>query len=421
MQVRRPMRIAGSLWPPPSKSISQRYFLLALLSRRAVTIERPLVAEDTTYFLAALENLGVEVEWTGQTLNLRPGPLPTGAALDCGSGGTMLRFLVAALTSLPGEWTVDGSERLRQRPLGALIGTLRAFGAEIRCLGVEGFAPLHIEGGSLVGGSAKIDASESSQYLSALLMAAFGARQETILEVSGLSSGPYVDLTFDAIELFDGSVDRESLEIFRVTPQKLQAGRLPVEGDWSASAYPAAAAALVGGRVELSGLDIASRQGDRRLLDLLGEMGAEIEFEGDTVVVEGNGRLRSLEVDMSDIPDQAPTIAALAPFAIGTTRISKVPHLRLKESDRLQAMATELRKAGATVEEQLDGLTIPGVWAEREPPSNPVEVASYNDHRIAMSMALLGLRRGGLSVRDPQVVAKSYPNFWRDLAVLEQD
>lgn len=421
VEVRPARRVVGSLWPPPSKSISQRYFLLALLGRCAVTIERPLVAEDTTHFLTALEDLGVRVEWTGQTLDLRPGPLPNSAELDCGCGGTMLRFLVAALTALPGQWTVGGSERLSRRPLGPLISALRALGATVRCTEVEGFAPLEIEGGSLSGGRAKVDARESSQYLSALLMAAFGARKETTLEIGGLSSRPYLDLTLDAIELFGGSVDRSSPDVLRVTPQTLQGGRLTVEGDWSAAAYPAAAAALIGGRVELAGLDIASRQGDRRLLDLLGEMGAEIRSVGDTVVVESDGCLHGLDVDMSDIPDQVPTIAALAPFAAGTTRIVNVPHLRFKESDRLEAMTTELRRVGATVEEQSAGLVIPGIWASSRPPSHPVEVASHQDHRIAMSMALLGLRRGGLSIRDPRVVAKSYPNFWRDLALVVQD
>ncbi len=314
---------------------------------------------------------------------------------------------------------IDGSDQLRRRPLGSLIRALRQLGATIRCRRVEGYAPLEIGGGTLVGGEATIDAGESSQYLSALLMAALRAQSETTLAVGSLTSRPYLDLTLDAIEVFGGVVDRSSPGIFRVRPQSLRGGRFTVEGDWSAGAYPAAAVALVGGRVELKGLETSSRQGDRRLLDLIVEMGAVIETTaGGTLVVQGSGRLRGLEVDMSDMPDQVPTVAALAPFAAGITRIVNVPHLRLKESDRLQSMAVELRRVGATVEEQPGGLVVPGIWADSQPPSEPVEVESHQDHRVAMSMAIVGLRRAGLSVADPQVVAKSYPNFWKDLTGL---
>ena len=188
-----------------------------------------------------------------------------------------------------------------------------------------------------------------------------------------------------------------------------------MEGDFSAAAYPAAAAALTGGRVRIEGVSPRSKQGDRRFLEVLDRMGARVEWLSDTLQVTGAPVLHSVEVDFSDMPDQVPTLAALAPFAVGTTTIENVPHLRIKESDRLAAMSTELRRLGADLDELPAGLEVRGSWAERSVPSAETEVETYGDHRIAMSLAICGLRRPGLVVRQPEVVAKSYPAFWRDL------
>jgi 3-phosphoshikimate 1-carboxyvinyltransferase len=188
-----------------------------------------------------------------------------------------------------------------------------------------------------------------------------------------------------------------------------------VEGDYSAAAYPAAAALVTGGEVELHGLEPGSHQGDRGFLEVLERMGAEIEWQTEGVRVAAGSRLTAVDLDLSSMPDQVPTLAALAPFARGTTRIRNVPHLRLKESDRLAAMASELRKLGVEVTEIEDGLVIPGLWAETTPPEEQVVVDSHGDHRIAMSLALTGLRRPGVSVANSGVVAKSYPSFWSDL------
>jgi 3-phosphoshikimate 1-carboxyvinyltransferase len=210
-------------------------------------------------------------------------------------------------------------------------------------------------------------------------------------------------------------VERLEDRVFRVVPTELRGGQWRVEGDYSAAAYPAAAALLTGGEVELRGLEPGSRQGDRGFLEVLGRMGAEIEWRDESVVVRAGRRLSAADLDLSSMPDQVPTLAALAPFAHGTTRISNVPHLRLKESDRLAAMASELSKLGVEVTETEDGLVIPGLWAETTPPDDEVIVDSHGDHRIAMSLALTGLRRPGVSVANPEVVAKSYPSFWSDL------
>ncbi|HEX4959776.1 MAG TPA: 3-phosphoshikimate 1-carboxyvinyltransferase [Thermoanaerobaculia bacterium] len=414
-------RARGKLRVPPSKSVTHRYFNLALLSGAPVVVERPLIAEDTRLFLAALGRCGFRVEEGEDEVRLTPEGRPgKGEQMEeveilCGNAGTMLRFLVATLTVIPGRWRLDGVPRLRERPVGPLVDALRGLGARLEYLGEPGYIPLRIEGGSLRGGTAILDAGESSQYLSAILMAALRAPEPVVVEVPSLTSRPYVDVTLAAATAFDGHIERVGPRAYRVRPSALRGGRLRVEGDYSAACYPAAAAALTGGEVLLEGLSPDSRQGDRELLDLLAEMGAEVFWKGELLRVRG-GELRGIKADLSGMPDQVPTLAALAPFAAGETLIYNVAHLRIKESDRLEAMATGLAKLGADVREGRDSLWIPGLWSEAEPPADTVHVDPWGDHRIAMSLALVGLRRPGVVIDHPEVVAKSYPGFWRDLA-----
>jgi 3-phosphoshikimate 1-carboxyvinyltransferase len=402
---------------PASKSVTQRYFNLALLGRLPLEVRRPLLSEDTRDFLGGLEVCGFQVERGADAVRIVPGELPSGGEIFCGAGGTMFRFLTAALTAVPGRWRLDGVPRLRERTVAPLLAALRQLGAEITCPEREGFAPLEIRGGTLIGGRATLDAGASSQFLSALLMAAQSAPEPTTVEVAALTSEPYVDLTLDAIAELGGAVERREGG-FLVRPSRLTHRDVVVEADFSAAAYPASAAALTGGRVSLRPLRSGSRQGDRRFVDLLERMGARVRWGDGELEVSGGELTAPGEADLSQMPDQVPTLAALAPFARGTTRIVNVPHLRIKESDRLAAMARELTRVGAEVEELEDGLVIPGVWAEREPPSEPVSVATWGDHRIAMSMALVALRRPGVEILDPGVVAKSYPDFWSDLETL---
>ncbi|MEA2602350.1 MAG: 3-phosphoshikimate 1-carboxyvinyltransferase [Acidobacteriota bacterium] len=408
-------RAHGRLRVPSSKSLTHRYFNLALLSGAPMVVERPLFAEDTRLFLAALGRCGFRVEEGEDEVRLTPEERPAGEVeIFCGNAGTMLRFLVATLTVVPGRWRLDGVPRLRERPVGPLVDALRSLGANLEYLAAEGYVPLRIEGGSLRGGTTSLDAGESSQYLSAILMAALRAPEPVVVEVPSLTSRPYVDVTLAAATAFDGHIERVGPRAYRVRPSALRGGRLRVEGDYSAACYPAAAAALTGGDVSLDGLSPDSRQGDREFMDLLAEMGAEISWKGEVLRIRG-GDLRGIKADLSGMPDQVPTLAALAPFALGETLIHNVAHLRIKESDRLEAMATELEKLGADVREGRDSLWIPGLWSEAEPSSEPVHVDPRGDHRIAMSLALVGLRRPGVVVDHPEVVAKSYPGFWRDL------
>ena len=417
-------RVHGRLRLPGSKSISQRHFNLALLFQkelhgRTLQVLRPLFSEDTEHYLQGLSAAGFVVERRGDDVALTPGPPPNGTArIFCGAGGTMFRFLTAALTAVPGTYELDGIARLRERPIAALVSALRQLGARIDYLDREGFAPLRLHGGSLRGGRAVLDAGISSQFLSAVLMAALAAEEPSVIEVAALTSEPYVDLTLDAIAAFGGRVQKEP-GLFRVFPGR--EGTMPdaiaVEADYSAVGYPAAAAALTGGTVFLEDLSPGSHQGDRHFVDLLERMGAQLVWRDGGLEVRG-GELLAIDADLEAMPDQVPTLAALAPFARGTTHIRNVPNLRVKESDRLAAMTSELRRVGAVVEELPDGLIIPGVWADAAPPEDPVLVESWGDHRIAMAMALVGLRRPGLLVAEPAVVGKSYPGFWRDLESL---
>ncbi len=413
-------RVSGRLRVPSSKSLTNRYLNLALLSRAPLVLEHPLRSEDTHLFLDALRRCGFGVEEEGERVLLEPGPAPAGEVeIFCGASGTMLRFLVATLAALPGVWRLDGIPRLRERPVRPLVDALRRLGTRIDYLAAEGFVPLRIEGGTLGAGSTVIDAGESSQYLSALLMAGLRAPGEVIVDAAALTSEPYVDITLDVVAAFGGRIEVLGPRTWRVVPSSLAAGRVEVEGDWSAAAYPAAAAALTRGEVTLTGLLQTSRQGDRGFADLLAAMGAEVAWEAGAMTVRGGAPLRGVEADLSAMPDQVPTLAALAPFAQGTTRIFNVAHLRIKESDRLEAMATELRKLGAAVEEGPDWLRLAGTWAETVPAdAAEVRIDPRGDHRIAMACALVGLRRPGVVITTPGVVAKSYPEFWRDLASL---
>ena len=423
----------GRVRVPPSKSITHRYLNLALLARRPLIVERPLLADDTRLFLAALARCGWTVEERPEEIGLAPlgggvsGSYPPGphppTEIFCGNAGTMLRFLIASLAALPGRWLLDGVARLRERPVGPLVEALRRLGAEVRYLGGPGRVPLEIAGATLGGGVTGLDAGESSQFLSALLMAGLAAPRPLTVEVTALTSAPYVEVTLAAARRCGGRIETLPGEggtlRYRVVPGLLPPARLRVEGDASAACYPAAAAALTGGSVLLEGLTADSPQGDRRLLELLARMGAAVAWSGDEGTVRG-GPLQAIEADLSAMPDQVPTLAALAPFARGTTRIRNVAHLRLKESDRLAAMASELRRLGAEVEEGTDRLDITGTWWQAPPPHDRVAVDTHGDHRIAMSLALVGLRRPGVVVESPQVVAKSYPAFWQDfLGLLE--
>ena len=419
--------VAGRVRVPSSKSVTNRYLNLALLAEARTELEWPLVAEDSEQFASALVTAGFRVERAAHRWTVTPPaaerrgsgtPAVEPVTLDCGAGGTMLRLLTGSLAALPGRWLLDGVPRLRERPIGPLVAALERLGATYDYLGRAGYPPVVVEGGTLVGGETVLDAGESSQYLSSLLLAALRAERPVEVTVEALTSAPYVDLTLEAAERFGGAIERLSAARFRVEPATLAAGRVRVEADYSAAAYPAAAALVSGGEVVLTGLHPASAQGDRQFLALLERVGGRFEWRGSELTVSGGSELAAVDADLSAVPDQVPTLAAVAPFARGTTRIRNVAHLRLKESDRLAVMARELGRLGATIRETDDGLEIEGTWSDDAPPSERVTVDPQDDHRIAMSLAVAGLRRPGVTIADPAVVAKSSPDFWSDFFAL---
>jgi 3-phosphoshikimate 1-carboxyvinyltransferase len=418
MPVPAGRKAEGSLTPPASKSVTQRYLLAAVLAEGSTVIEGPLRSADTAATVAALPALGGRVDESadGSILRVESVVPPMASRIECGANGTLLRLAMGVAAALPGRRVLDGTPRLRERPVAPLGGALERLGAGVRYLGRAGFAPVEIDGGHLVGGAVAIDAGLSSQYVSALLLAAVGGREEVEISASSLVSAPYVELTLRCLADLGARIERPG-GAWRVIPRRLRGCRVRVEPDASAACYPAAAAALTGGRVLLRHLSASGAQGDLALFGLLARMGAAVHWGVEGVTVEGRG-LEGIEADLSALPDQVPTLAALAPFARGTTVIRGVPHLRLKESDRLAVMARELTRLGAVVHERSEGLEIPGLWAESAPPTDAVTVDPAGDHRVAMSLALTGLRRSGVRVGDWQVVAKSYPGFWLDLEAL---
>lgn len=400
---------------PGSKSVTHRAFLMAALADGDSTIGNPLRAEDTLLTARALEQLGVRIRWDDAGVSVTPPPRRwsrPGGPLLLGNSGTSTRLLLAVAAAGEGRFVFDGSARLRERPMSPVLEALERLGAGVRWLARPGCLPVEIQGCGLSGGEVEVDASESSQFLSALLMAAPCARGEMRIGwKQPVASFPYVRLTLSmmkdaGITLFTSGENG----IVIPAPQTYSPLRMTVEGDFSSASYFWAAAAVTGGAVHTSPLSRKSAQGDRRLLDILECMGCGVswEEEGVRVTGAGAGNLNAVNVDMNDIPDMVPTLAVLAAFARGTTRIRNVAHLRVKESDRLRTVALELAKLDVPVSELPDGLEILG--GEARPPRVPIE--SHNDHRIAMAFAVAGLRTGGMAIRGAAAVAKSFPAFW---------
>jgi 3-phosphoshikimate 1-carboxyvinyltransferase len=407
---------------PGSKSITNRAAVCAALAAGESALEGALDSDDSEAMRVALGALGVPVAVDGDVWRVsgRDGRLAAPAApLDARASGTTARFLTAAATLADGPVVIDGAPRMRERPIDDLADALRALGAKVELLGRGGCPPLRVAGGGLAGGRAAIDARRSSQFVTAVLLAAPYARADVVLEpVAGVVvSRPYVDLTLQVMGAFGAEAGwQDGGRALRVAAgRRYRARRFAIEPDASAAAYPFAAAAIAGGTVRVPGVPEASLQSDFGLLAILERMGCTVERRGDTVAVRGpgpEGRLRAVDVDMNDLPDAVLALAVVALFAEGTTRIRNVANLRIKETDRLAALETELRKLGARAEAGPDWLAItPG-------PLRGAAVDTYDDHRMAMSFALAGLRVPGVVIRDPGCVAKTWPSYFDALARL---
>lgn len=421
-RIRAAGPIDARVRPPGSKSLTNRHLLMSALAREPSMLRGASLADDALRMIDGLRRLGVAVEVRDDAQEIRVtgcgGELPADeAAIDVGPAGTAMRFLTALCTLGRGAFRIDGSARMRGRPIGALVDGLSALGAAIGYGDIPGYPPLTIAARGLDGGLATFTDPPSSQFLSAICMVAPCARQDVFLRVDGaIPSRPYLDLTLDAMHArgvdvltFDGS------RFVAAAGQRYAGGPVEIEPDASAATYWWAAAAITGGRAIVEGLGRASRQGDVRFVDVLAQMGCRVDAIDAEIAVQGpeRGMLRGISVDLNEMPDTVQTLAVIALFADAPTSIANVANLRIKETDRLAALETELTRFGARVELRPDGLTI-------HPPKHvtPATVETYDDHRMAMSFAVAGLGVDGVVIRAPGVVTKSYPRFFDELARL---
>ncbi len=399
---------------PGSKSLTNRALVPAALAQGVSRLTNALFSDDTVVMVESLRRLGFEVQVDERTLTMlvegRGGVIPSNAAdLFVGNAGTAARFLTAMVTLGRGRYRIDGVERMRERPIQDLLDALTMLGAVATA--TNGAPPVEVDARGLPGGRAVIRGDVSSQFLSALLMAAPYAAGDVEVAVEGrLVGAPYVEMTLVVMDAFGVEVEQEGLRRFRIrSGQRYRAREYAVEPDASSAAYFFAAAAITGGRITVPGLSAESLQGDARVVDLLEQMGCTVERGPRHLAVRGARALRGIDVDLGGMSDQTMTIAAIAPFADGPTRIRGVAHIRHQESDRLAATAAELRRLGQEVDEQADGLVI------TPRPVRPAIVQTYGDHRIAMAFAVTGLRVPGIAIADPGCVAKTFPDFFERL------
>lgn len=414
--ARRP--VDAELTAVPSKSVTHRALVAAAIAKGTSELRSPLDADDTRATREGLRSMGVRIEDRGDvwTVAGAAGAIRGGGSIDAGASGTTARFLtaLAAIGSEPS--TIDGGARLRQRPMQELVGALRAAGASVSSRD-GGRLPIRAGGVPVPGGAVEVAAGRSSQFASALLLAAPAFLDGLRLDVPPPRvSFPYVSLTIEILRCFGARVDRESEGRFLVPRQTLTAASIEIEGDHSSASYLLAATAIVGGRLRLEGLRADSAQPDARFLRDLAALGCTVaRGDGPAVTLEASGEIPSFAWNLSDAPDLAPTAAVLALFAGGACRLSGLDHLRFKESDRMDALASNLERCGARVEVAGGTLTIetPGRGALT---GATIRVAS--DHRTAMAFAVAGLAIPGVRLDEPEAVAKSYPGFWDDLARL---
>lgn len=411
---------SGSIRPPGSKSITNRALVCAALATGPSRLSGVLDSEDTTVMIEAWQQLGLSIQHDRASSQIEMvgcgGKLPNNQAqLFVANSGTTIRFLTAALSACPGRFELDGVARMRQRPIGDLLAALQQLGANVCSLNADDSRcpPVLIESNGLRGGLAQVAGNISSQFLSGLMMAAPMANSPVTLEVVGeLVSVPYVAMTAAVMRSFGGSVSGAGSGPYHIDTNCRYVGSdYQIEPDASAASYFWAAAAITGGRAFVEGLNRDSLQGDVRFCEVLQQMGCKVNYTAQGTEVIAGQQLRGVNVDMADISDTVQTLAAVALFADGPTTVRGVAHNRVKETDRISDLATELRKLGAVVDEFDDGLTI-------HPPSSitACEIDTYHDHRMAMSLALVGLRTAGIQIRDPDCTSKTYPNYWEDLA-----
>lgn len=406
----------GNVTIPGSKSLSNRILLLAALCEGTTEISNLLNSDDVRHMLTALKQLGVSYslsdDRTRCRIDGRGGLLATGQVetLFLGNAGTAMRPLTAALCMGEGTFRLTGEDRMFERPIADLIEAMRPLGIDVRYDGEPGYPPLTITARSLKATALEIDGSISSQFLTSLLMAAPLLDEPLEIHVTGeLVSKPYIDITLDVMAKFGVTVSHDNYQRFTVPSGQhyRSPGRIQVEGDASSASYFLAAGAIGQGPVRVHGTGTASVQGDARFAEVLEQMGADVTWSEHWIEVAANQRLKAIDLDLNHIPDAAMTIAVAALFAEGTTTIRNIYNWRVKETDRIHAMATELRKIGADVEEGEDFIRI-------TPPETflPATIDTYNDHRIAMCFSLAAFGTDGLKINDPGCTAKTFPDYF---------
>ena len=408
IEVRPRGPLDASVSIPGSKSCSARALVMAALTHGASTLVEPADCDDTDCMLAGLAAMGIAVERRQNTIVVQGGLLNAPAApVHLGNSGTAVRFLCAACASMQGEIVLDGTARMRQRPIGDLVDALRGWGVAIEASPTQ-CPPVRVRSTGQFGGETRIKGSASSQYLSGLLMAAPRAAQDCVIDVDGdLVSKPYIDLTIAMMAERGARANHDNYRRFVVPGRQTYApGVYPIEADASGASYFLAAAAICGGRVRVANLTRDSHQGDAQFASVLEQMGCRALEGPDWIEVQSGDALHGIDIDLNAMPDMAQTLAVTALFASGPTCIRNVANLRIKECDRISATVTELRKLGATVEEFDDGLRItPGAL-------RGAAIDTYDDHRMAMSFAMAGLRTPGVVINDPQCVSKTFPDFF---------
>ena len=403
---------------PGSKSYTNRALITSLLANGESVMKNALLSEDTRVMISCLGELGIPVSVIEEENTIRitgcEGKIPVDrASLFARNAGTVVRFMTAALTLGDGKYEIDGIERMRQRPIQQLIDALNQLGADVSSKEGTGCPPVLINASGLKGGTVKIPGNISSQYISAILLTAPYANSDVrIVVIDDLASKNYVDMTLDVMSRFGVTVKRDSYREFSVKSGQVYKGcEYMVEPDASGASYFLAAAAITGGKVRVDGLGEGSLQGDARFVDILGKMGCSIKKSSDWLEVEG-GELSGIDIDMNDTPDVVQTLAPVAAFAKGNTRIRNVKNLRYKETDRITAVVNELKKVGVEAREFEDGIEI------IPSPPHSADISTYNDHRMAMSFALFGLRTKGIKIKNPECVEKTFPDYFERLEKL---
>ncbi len=416
--------IQSSVKIPGSKSLTNRSLLIAALANGQTRLTNALFSDDSNYFAGALQELGFELILDGQKkeifVNGNGGRIHAKTGnLFIGNAGTAARFLSAFLTLGSGEYTLDGDARMRERPIGDLVSSLTQLGANIRSLkaqdnqmGYGTFPPLKIIASGLPGGKTYISGEVSSQFLSALLMVSPYAREPVEIFVSTeLNSKPYVDMTLGVMADFGIRIERDGYQHFSLNPGVYTSPRTyAIETDASAASYFFAVPAILGGTISVNDISLYSKQGDIQFVNILKKMGCTVYEHQNIIDVKGPDHIQNLsgiDIDMSDIPDTAQTLAVIAPFASTPTHIHGIASARVKESDRVSATCVELRRLGVTVEEHLDGMSI---YPCKK--ISPALINTYNDHRMAMSFSLIGLKVPGVEIENPGCVSKTFPDYF---------